>query len=171
MANYMPYTPPYAPANMPYPYGGAPMPTMPLVRGPQVPGVGSLLGEYQGSPGVSNAVAGLLANSEYIPQYQSQGVQFDPLPPITVGGATGAALTGSELDKVDAALGGMGDALGGQTLLWGTDYDPRTAMFPQTGDFLNPFGGNFLNYSGAFPNFTPSLMSGGGSGYQGMGVF
>lgn len=164
MPSFMPYTPPYAPANMPYPYGGAAMPGAGfeyLQQMRQNSPVGGLLGNYQGSPGVRNAVAGLLANSQYIPEYRSQAVQFDPLPPITVGGAANlpGAVTDSELDRVAAALGG-------QTLLWG-----ENAMFPQTGDFLNPFGGNFLNYSGAFPNFTPSFMRGGGSGYQGMGVF
>lgn len=163
----MPSFMPYDPVGTPYPYGGAPMPTMPTMPpfnpNPWGPAAGLLAPTV--APAITSGMYDNLLTTAYQPLPDPQGRNFPALQPTGIAGQPGQ-VSGSELDKVDAALGGMGDALGGQTLLWG-----ENPMFPQTGDFLNPFGGNFLNYSGAFPNFTPSLMSGGGSGYQGMGVF
>ncbi len=129
MPSYMPYVPPYS---APGQVSDQELGFYPAVR-PSLEGLLSTL-TYDAPRLASEAVAGLLVNANEIPQINVQTRQVSPTnwtPMMRQGG------TGGSANPFGAAESLMGD----NTLFYGPN-----AMFPQTGNFLNPFGNSFGNW-------------------------
>jgi len=156
----------YLPWQMGLLQGSAPLPGYGSLPFRQATGAAMHPAELRYSSGAAvSPVEQALANYGLLSDIELQpATQFAVLTPAQAMGGGGGGGVG-----VESMMGGGGYT--GQPLLWG-----ENAMFPQTGNFLNPFGGNFLNYNSAYHPFTPSFYAGGpsafggGAGYSGGGL-
>ena len=141
----------YLPWQMGLLQGSAPLPGYGSLPFRQATGAAMHPAELRYSSGAAvSPVEQALANYGLLSDIELQpATQFAVLTPAQAMGGGGGGGVG-----VESMMGGGGYT--GQPLLWG-----ENAMFPQTGNFLNPFGGNFLSNYGSTYN-VPGVDVGGG---------